>query len=118
VWSRGHRVHFPLRGDTTTQQHENAAKEGTREGMCVLVANEPLAYREVVSAALRELRPRIRVHTAEPAELERASATYSTAGNMQQDYDASRARGSRLGRALPRAHFPSGRQLGWREERV
>ena len=71
MWSRGHRVHFPLRGDTTTQQHENAAKEGTREGMCVLVANEPLAYREVVSAALRELRPRIRVHTAEPAELDK-----------------------------------------------
>jgi hypothetical protein len=52
-----------------TQQGENTGAEGTPEGMCVLVANEPLAYREVISAALKKLRPHIRVHTTEPAEL-------------------------------------------------
>jgi hypothetical protein len=71
VWSRGLKVHLSLRGDATIQQHENTAKNGTLEGMCVLVANEPLAYREVISVAFRELRPRIRVHTAEPADLDK-----------------------------------------------
>ena len=41
------------------------------EGMGVLVANEPLAYREVISAAFKELRAHIRVHTAEPADLDK-----------------------------------------------
>ena len=39
--------------------------------MRVLVANEPLAYREVISAALRELRPQVEVHTIEPTGLHR-----------------------------------------------
>jgi hypothetical protein len=54
---------------TTTQQGENTGAEDTPEGMCILVANEPLAYREVISAALRKVRPHIRVHTTESAEL-------------------------------------------------
>jgi hypothetical protein len=54
---------------TITQQGENTSAEGTPEDMCILVANEPLAYREVISAALKKLRPHIRVHTSDPAEL-------------------------------------------------
>jgi hypothetical protein len=36
-----------------------------------LIANGPAMYREVISAALRELRPGIEVFTAEPEDLER-----------------------------------------------
>jgi hypothetical protein len=36
-----------------------------------LIANEPAMYREVISAALRELRPDVEVFTAEPEDLER-----------------------------------------------
>jgi hypothetical protein len=35
-----------------------------------LIANGPAMYREVISAALRELRPDIEVFTAEPEDLE------------------------------------------------
>jgi hypothetical protein len=35
------------------------------------MANEPLAYREVISAAFKELRPHIGVHTTEPADLDK-----------------------------------------------
>jgi hypothetical protein len=35
-----------------------------------LIANGPSMYREVISAALRELRPRIEVFTAAPEDLE------------------------------------------------
>ena len=36
-----------------------------------MIANGPAMYREVISAALRELRPGIEVFTAEPEDLER-----------------------------------------------
>lgn len=36
-----------------------------------MIANGPSMYREVISAALRELRPDIEVFTAEPEDLER-----------------------------------------------
>jgi hypothetical protein len=39
--------------------------------MRALIANGPAMYREVISAALRELRPGIEVFTAEPEDLER-----------------------------------------------
>lgn len=38
--------------------------------MRVLVANEPRAYRVVISAALKELRPHLEVHTAQPTNLD------------------------------------------------
>ena len=37
--------------------------------MRVLVVNEPLAYREAVSRAIREMRPRARIRESDPAEL-------------------------------------------------
>jgi len=36
---------------------------------CVIVANEPRAYREVLTAALCQLLPRVRVVEVEPADL-------------------------------------------------
>lgn len=39
--------------------------------MRILVANEPLAYREVISCVFRELRPRLEVVAAEPKNLNR-----------------------------------------------
>ena len=40
----------------------------------VLIANEPRAYREVLAAALPELRPGLRVERADPADLDAAVA--------------------------------------------
>ena len=40
--------------------------------MRVLIANGPAMYREVISAALRELRPGVEIFTAEPEDLEAA----------------------------------------------
>jgi len=40
--------------------------------MRALIANGPAMYREVISAALRELRPNIEIFTAEPEDLEAA----------------------------------------------
>jgi len=42
---------------------------GARD-MRALIANEPSMYREVISAALKELRPGIEIFTAEPDDLE------------------------------------------------
>ena len=39
--------------------------------MRILLANEPTIYREVISAALKELRPSVEIFTAEPEDLER-----------------------------------------------
>jgi hypothetical protein len=39
--------------------------------MRVLVANEPFVYREVISAAFKELRPHVEVTSAEPQDLDR-----------------------------------------------
>ncbi len=36
----------------------------------MLVANDPLAYREALAAAIEELRPYVEVLTAEPADLD------------------------------------------------
>ena len=36
------------------QREEKTGMKGTPEGMRVLIANEPLAYREVISAAFKE----------------------------------------------------------------
>ena len=36
----------------------------------VLVVNEPYAYREALIGALRELRPRLLIHSVEPADLD------------------------------------------------
>jgi hypothetical protein len=38
--------------------------------MRALIANEPALYREVISAALKELRPDIEIFTSEPDDLE------------------------------------------------
>jgi hypothetical protein len=38
----------------------------------ILVANEPRCYREVIAAAVHELRPHAEVITVEPADLDRA----------------------------------------------
>jgi hypothetical protein len=53
------------------QREEKTGMKGTPEGMRVLIANEPLAYREVISAALRKLRPHLEVYTAEPTNLDK-----------------------------------------------
>ena len=53
------------------QQGENTGMKGTPEGMRVLIANEPLAYREVISAAFKELRPHLEIYVVEPAELDK-----------------------------------------------
>ena len=37
----------------------------------MVLANEPLVYREVISATIRALRPRFEVFTKEPGELDR-----------------------------------------------
>jgi hypothetical protein len=39
-------------------------------GMRALIANEPSIYREVISAALKELRPDIEIFISEPDDLE------------------------------------------------
>ena len=44
---------------------------------CILVANEPRAYREALAAALHELRPHIEVICIEPADLDRNVCQYS-----------------------------------------
>ena len=36
---------------------------------CIIMANEPRAYREVIAAALRSLRPQLEIVTVEPDEL-------------------------------------------------
>ena len=54
-----------------TQQRENTGTKDKPKGMRVLVANEPLAYREVISAAFKELRPQMDVHTTEPVDLDK-----------------------------------------------
>ncbi len=38
--------------------------------MCILIANEPRAYREVIGAALQALRPDMAVTIADPEELD------------------------------------------------
>lgn len=58
---RGDRAQLPAEGE--------AAREGEVR-MRVLVANSPLAYREVISATLEELRPHLEVFTAEPEDLD------------------------------------------------
>jgi len=40
------------------------------EKMHILVANEPCAYREAITGALRELRPHIEINAAEPEILD------------------------------------------------
>jgi len=45
--------------------------------MRVLVANEPLAYREVISGAIQELRPHLEVLAAEPADLDEEFLRYA-----------------------------------------
>ena len=45
---------------------------GISENIRVLVANEPLAYREVISAAFKMLRPHVRVHATDPTDLDKA----------------------------------------------
>ena len=37
----------------------------------VLIANDPLSYREVMAVTIREMRPEIEVWTSDPADLER-----------------------------------------------
>lgn len=44
---------------------------GRMNGLRVLLANEPLVYRDVLCAAIQRLRPRFEVFTAEPEELDR-----------------------------------------------
>jgi hypothetical protein len=42
----------------------------------VVVANEPLAYREVLAATLREIRPHVEMVVVEPDELDLATALH------------------------------------------
>jgi hypothetical protein len=42
------------------------------DDMRILVANEPRAYREVLAAAVQELRPQVEVSTFEPEDLDDA----------------------------------------------
>jgi hypothetical protein len=44
---------------------------------CIVVANEPRAYRETLAAALHELRPHLEVICLEPADLDRTVCHYS-----------------------------------------
>ena len=53
------------------QQGENTDIKGSPEGMRLLIANEPLVYREVISATLSKLRPHLEVYTAEPTDLDK-----------------------------------------------
>jgi hypothetical protein len=53
------------------QREEKTGMKGMPEGMRVLIANEPLAYREVISAAFKELRPHLEIYVVEPAELDK-----------------------------------------------
>ena len=53
------------------QHEENSDMKGTPEGMRVLIANEPFVYREVISAAIKDLRPHLETYVAEPAELDK-----------------------------------------------
>jgi hypothetical protein len=39
--------------------------------MRLLIANEPLVYREIISATLNKLRAHLEVYTAEPADLDK-----------------------------------------------
>src|SRR5919205_4556487 len=55
----------------TVQHGENIDMKGTPEGRRVLITNEPLAYREVISAAFKELRPHLEIYVVEPAELDK-----------------------------------------------
>ena len=48
---------------------DSTGREGGRT-VRVLMANEPRAYREVIAAAIRELRPGVEVITVEPDDLE------------------------------------------------
>jgi hypothetical protein len=48
-------------------------------GICVLVGNEPRAYREAISAAVQTLRPSCRVVAVEPQDLDSHVAGYNPA---------------------------------------
>lgn len=39
--------------------------------LSVLIANDPLSYREVMAVTIQELRPEVEVWTSDPADLER-----------------------------------------------
>ncbi len=57
-----------------TQYTSNNWFEGSPECkcvVCVLVANEPLVYREVISGVFQELRPHAEVVVADPRDLDR-----------------------------------------------
>lgn len=45
--------------------------KGVQGGLRLLIANEPLAYRQVISATLNKLRAHLEVYTAEPADLDK-----------------------------------------------
>jgi hypothetical protein len=67
----------------------------------MMVANAPLVYREVISTALKELRPHLEVFTSQPGHLERGvQAPLSPAGGVQPGHAPRGARGARLDRAL------------------
>ena len=53
------------------RRRSSSGTKGTSEVMRVLVANEPFVYREVISAAFKELRPHVEVISAEPQDLDR-----------------------------------------------
>jgi hypothetical protein len=53
------------------RRSSSSGTKGTPEAMRVLVANEPFVYREVISAAFKELRPHVEVISAEPRDLDR-----------------------------------------------
>ena len=45
--------------------------KGARGGLRLLIANEPLVYRQVICAAVNKLRPHLEVYTAEPPDLDK-----------------------------------------------
>ena len=59
------------------QQGEHTDTKGQSGSMRVLLANEPLAYREVLYGAIQKLRPYIEVRTAEPANLDEEFLRYT-----------------------------------------
>lgn len=53
------------------KQHRRRRYSESRYVVRVLVANEPLAYREVISGVFKELRPQVEVVVADPIDLDR-----------------------------------------------
>jgi hypothetical protein len=68
------RTKGPVKGDIPLAQKKQHRRRGYSKSRCVvriLVANEPLAYREVISGVFKELRPHVEVAVVAPRDLDR-----------------------------------------------